>query len=660
MASNQKPAAEVSGSGAKAMENSNTRTANSSNVINGIKLSNEPDSSKVVTVVACDGKSGESVELSYTNYKVIGNGSFGVVFQAKLRESGELIAVKKVLQDRRFKNRELQIMRVMSHPNVVALKAFFYSNGDKKDEIFLNLVLEFVPETVYRASRHYTKTKQIMPAIYIKLYMYQLFRSLAYIHSQGICHRDIKPQNLLLDPNSGILKLCDFGSAKILVAGEPNVSYICSRYYRAPELIFGSTNYGVTIDVWSTACVMAELMLGQPLFPGESGVDQLVEIIKVLGTPTREQIKAMNENYTEYKFPQIKPCSWAKVFRSRNTTPDTIELIGKLLDYTPHLRPTAIEAMANPYFDELRKPDSRMPNGKEFPPLFDFSHLDELYGLRNLFYLGAYQQVVNDATNPAINPKSEVARKERRVYLHRAYIAQGRFKPSLTDISDSDPVELRVTKYLAKYYSTSDVQSKQQIVKDVKELVSSSTVTPLLATVAASVYINDDLFEDALRVLHPFPKNLECLALAIQVYLKMDRLDLARKEIAGFKTWADDATLAQLGKADKCREAFFAFDEIASSNIVTPRLLVGKAVACILQGKFEEAEELLLVSLDRNSSDTETLVNLIVCATALGKPAEVVGRYYSQLTDSNPSHPFVQELALKDSMFERSAAKYQI
>jgi len=77
--------------------------------------------------------------------------------------------------------------------------------------------------------------------------MYQLFRSLLYIHSLGVCHRDIKPQNLLLDPNSGVLKLCDFGSAKILVEGEPNVSYICSRYYRAPELIFGATNYTCAI-----------------------------------------------------------------------------------------------------------------------------------------------------------------------------------------------------------------------------------------------------------------------------------------------------------------------------------------------------------------------------------------------------------------------------
>lgn len=113
--------------------------------------------------------------------------------------------------------------------------------------MYLNLVLEYVPETVYRASRHYVKLKQPMPMLQIKLYMYQLLRSLAYIHSVGICHRDIKPQNLLLNPATGVLKLCDFGSAKILVAGEPNVSYICSRYYRAPELIFGATNYTTNI-----------------------------------------------------------------------------------------------------------------------------------------------------------------------------------------------------------------------------------------------------------------------------------------------------------------------------------------------------------------------------------------------------------------------------
>lgn len=334
------------------------------------------DPHKVIKVLAQDGKTGQQKDLSYTNCKVIGNGSFGVVFQAKVvnaPKGEEEIAIKKVLQDKRFKNRELQIMRLVSHPNVVDLKAFFYSNGEgKKDEVYLNLVLEYVPDTVYRASRHYVKLKQPMPMLQVKLYMYQVLRSLAYIHSVGICHRDIKPQNLLLNPATGILKLCDFGSAKILVAGEPNVSYICSRYYRAPELIFGATNYTTNIDIWSTGCVMAELMLGQPLFPGESGIDQLVEIIKVLGTPSREQIKTMNPNYQDHRFPQIKPHPFSKVFRPR-TPPEAVDLVSKLLEYTPEARLSAIEAMCHPFFDELRVEGQRMPNGKDFPPLFDFT-----------------------------------------------------------------------------------------------------------------------------------------------------------------------------------------------------------------------------------------------------------------------------------------------
>ncbi|KEY71937.1 hypothetical protein S7711_09445 [Stachybotrys chartarum IBT 7711] len=343
-----------------------------------------------------DGITGETKDLQYTQCKIVGNGSFGVVFQTKLSPSGEDAAIKRVLQDKRFKNRELQIMRIVRHPNIVQLKAFYYSNGERKDEVYLNLVQEFVPETVYRASRFFNKLKTTMPILEVKLYIYQLFRALAYIHSQGICHRDIKPQNLLLDPNSGILKLCDFGSAKILVENEPNVSYICSRYYRAPELIFGATNYTTKIgmdamakntvqvrtdlvaDVWSTGCVMAELMLGQPLFPGESGIDQLVEIIKVLGTPTREQIRTMNPNYMEHKFPQIKPHPFNKVFRKADA--NAIDLIARLLEYTPTERQSAIDAMVHPFFDELRDPSTKLPDSRhgsgqlrDLPDLFDFS-----------------------------------------------------------------------------------------------------------------------------------------------------------------------------------------------------------------------------------------------------------------------------------------------
>ena len=123
---------------------------------------------------------------------------------------------------------------------------------------------------------------------------------------------------------------------------------------------------------------MAELMLGQPLFPGESGIDQLVEIIKVLGTPTRDQIRTMNPNYMEHKFPQIKPHPFNKVFRK--ASPEAIELISALLEYTPTQRLSAIEAMCQPFFDELRDPSTRLPDSRhagnasrELPPLFNFS-----------------------------------------------------------------------------------------------------------------------------------------------------------------------------------------------------------------------------------------------------------------------------------------------
>jgi glycogen synthase kinase 3 beta len=134
----------------------------------------------------------------------------------------------------------------------------------------------------------------------------------------------------------------------------------------------------VDLDVWSTGCVMAELMLGQPLFPGESGIDQLVEIIKVLGTPTRDQIRTMNPNYMEHKFPQIKPHPFSKVFRK--ASPDAIDLISALLEYTPTQRLSAIDAMCQPFFDELRDPSTRLPDSRhaggasrELPALFDFS-----------------------------------------------------------------------------------------------------------------------------------------------------------------------------------------------------------------------------------------------------------------------------------------------
>ncbi|KER27815.1 hypothetical protein T265_05234 [Opisthorchis viverrini] len=407
-----------------------------------------------VIVDAVHVPSGATARISYGNVKVIGTGSFGVVYSATLcvGEDRE-VAIKKVLQDERYKNRELQILKEMHHTNVVTLYYYFYSVSSsvslilevltltifiqKPNETYLNLVQEFIPQTLSRLIKHYWRIRQVIPLALVKLYSFQLIRGLAYIHSLDVCHRDIKPQNLLINPESGILKICDFGSAKILSPTEANVSYICSRYYRAPELIFGATHYTVLIgavgavrlpgfgpcdppcarleapndtaagryhsccqfvarlsdwvpstfiaDMWSAGCVIGELLLGRPPLSRGSGVDQLVEIIKVLGTPTPEQILEMNPQYSEFKFPNISGCPWEKLIRHR-TNDSAFSVLRKLLVYSPQVRSSAADILADSFFADLIFPPpghppnatGHLPSGKpapQFPTEFTESEL---------------------------------------------------------------------------------------------------------------------------------------------------------------------------------------------------------------------------------------------------------------------------------------------
>lgn len=306
----------------------------------------------------------KKIKDKYSIVQSVGSGSFGVVYQAILTDTNEVVAIKKVFQDRKYKNRELYILKQLDHPNVIKLKEYFYSHEDNNnnndvnatEDVYLNVVMEYIPNTLSRVIRNYFKNKQEMPAIQVKLFSYQLLRSIGYIHSMGICHRDIKPQNILVDVKNNVIKLCDFGSAKKLVASETNVAYICSRYYRAPELIFNSVNYTNAVDVWSIACVIVELVLGEPVFQGSSSVDQLVEIIKMCGTPSKKDIKAMNPDYKEYKFPLIKCFTWKKILSNFSNVDDLfIDLLTKLFVYNPNTRLNAFEAILHPYFDSLRE-----------------------------------------------------------------------------------------------------------------------------------------------------------------------------------------------------------------------------------------------------------------------------------------------------------------
>lgn len=315
-----------------------------------------------------------NVKFTYTATQVIGSGTFGVVYQATVSETGEVVAIKKVFQDRRYKNRELSIMKELSHPNVIKLRNYFYTPGERPDEVYLNCVMDYIPETLSRIVRHYYRAKSHMPKLVVKLYAFQLLKALNYIHLFDICHRDIKPQNVLVDPNTHILKLCDFGSAKKLVPGEQNIAYICSRFYRAPELIFSATQYTTQVDVWSTGCVICEMILGVPVFPGDSASDQLVEIIKILGTPSTNQILAMNPEATDFNFPNIKALPWQKIFANKPVEDGFIDFINTLLVYDPQVRATPLKALTHKYFDELRDPNIKLPNGNKIPnEFFQFS-----------------------------------------------------------------------------------------------------------------------------------------------------------------------------------------------------------------------------------------------------------------------------------------------
>ena len=323
-------------------------------------LSQEEDK-KLINEITIELKQEEALKKgTFSILSIIGHGTFGVVYRAKEEKTGEIFAIKRVFQDKKYKNRELEILKELNHPNVINLKHYFYTKTEKEGkepEIFLNCVMDYFPQTLSRIlSVNFQSRKQLDPFI-AKLYAYQMMLSLKYLHSKGIAHRDIKPQNILVEPKTNKIKVCDFGSAKKLIQGQKSISYICSRFYRAPELIFGATDYTNQIDVWSMGCVISELVLGRPMFPGATTSDQLVEIIRILGTPTKDDICSMNPHFKDHKFPDVKPIPFEKLFKNRIIPEHFLDLLSKLLVYNPQIRLTPEKALEHAYFDEIKKID---------------------------------------------------------------------------------------------------------------------------------------------------------------------------------------------------------------------------------------------------------------------------------------------------------------
>ncbi|XP_043202710.1 cyclin-dependent kinase-like 4 [Amphibalanus amphitrite] len=218
----------------------------------------------------------------YDQLGVVGEGSYGVVIKCRHRESGRIVAIKRFLEGeqqdvhvRKVAMREIRTLRRLRHENLVNLLEVF------RQKRRLCLVFEFVENTVLHLLE--ARGDGGLPPDVVRSYMLQLLRALQFCHAQSIIHRDIKPENVLISAG-GVVKLCDFGFARPLAApGESCTDYVATRWYRAPELLVGETAYGKEVDIWASGCLFAEMLTGDPLFPGESDVDQLHHILQVTG-----------------------------------------------------------------------------------------------------------------------------------------------------------------------------------------------------------------------------------------------------------------------------------------------------------------------------------------------------------------------------------------
>lgn len=337
--------------------------------------------------------------MTVREYKRIGEGAFGTVVEAVLKyadvqENGNEwlgpFAIKRFPAQTEYKSRELEILRVVNHPNIVSLRFFFDKLGTSPSEhrIYQNLVMECLPSNLQSEIKYYRQSKYTIPYPHMKAYTFQLARAMLYLHGFGISHRDIKPLNILVDPLTVTLKICDFGSAKKLEPNQPSVSYICLRYYRAPELIIGCPIYTTKIDIWGLGCVIAEMFLGKPIFQGQSPELQLKEISKLLGPPSKTFFFQNNPQYLGNMFQTpFFSCSVEDRFKQifSNSPPDAIDLLLKILVYEPKHRISPRRVLVHPFFYELKQKNFQVfPRDLQEPltlNLFNFSEYElELLG----------------------------------------------------------------------------------------------------------------------------------------------------------------------------------------------------------------------------------------------------------------------------------------
>ncbi|XP_026325915.1 coatomer subunit epsilon [Hyposmocoma kahamanoa] len=290
--------------------------------------------------------------------------------------------------------------------------------------------------------------------------------------------------------------------------------------------------------------------------------------------------------------------------------------------------------------------------------------VDELFDVKNAFYVGNYQQAINEAQS--VKPSSPLVALQRDAYLYRSYIAQGNYRIVLQELKSADPM-LQPLKSLVDYLSPG--ASKPVIVADIDARVAKGTElsNEIFIIVAATIYYHEENYEAALKILHG-TESLEHRAFSLQCLLAMNRPDLARKQLKLLQDIEDDGTLTQLAQAwlnlaqggPGVQDAHYSIMELSErlGALGAGPAAVGAAAAAS-RGMWEEAEQQLTEALARAPQHPDLLLGLAVTAAHAGKAPEVSSRYLAQLLDSHPEHPFTREYHAKANEFKRLAAQYQ-
>ncbi|KJA15894.1 hypothetical protein HYPSUDRAFT_47949 [Hypholoma sublateritium FD-334 SS-4] len=290
----------------------------------------------------------------YQKLEKVGEGTYGVVYKAKDNTTGEIVALKKIRLEAEDEGvpstaiREISLLKELKDENIVRLLDIVHA--DQK----LYLVFEFLDVDLKRYIETGNQNRTPITLAIVKKFTHQLTSGLLYCHSHRILHRDLKPQNLLID-NRDNLKLADFGLARAF--GIPMRTYtheVVTLWYRAPEVLLGSRHYSTAIDMWSVGCIFAEMaMQGTPLFPGDSEIDQIFKIFRILGTPSEDSWPGVSQ-LPDYKstFPQ-----WSRqdVSRIVPTLDDAgLDMLKRTLTYDSAKRISAKRALEHPYFADYK------------------------------------------------------------------------------------------------------------------------------------------------------------------------------------------------------------------------------------------------------------------------------------------------------------------